>query len=79
MDQATLRKKFLSLRGHLIMLGVPIAALLLLTDLIEAYQGRWLTWSFVFRMAMIRLLAGTLIAVLGWYAVTRPYLNRSRQ
>lgn len=79
MDRATLRKEFLTLRGHVVMLGAPFAAILIPIELHDAHVGRWLTWAFAFRTVAGEDFCGALVGAIVWYTATRPYLKRTKQ
>ena len=79
MNRAALRKEFLTLRGHLTLVGAPIAVIMTLIELYEAYIRGWLTWPFALRTIVFMALSGATVGGFLWYTGTRPYLRRSKQ
>ena len=79
MNQSKLRGAFLTLRGHIVMLGVPFAVTMSVIELLQLHDADWLTLGTVLRTVVGCFVAGAAFAALVWFAATRPLLRKSRK
>jgi hypothetical protein len=76
MNRTKLKKAFLTLSGHVVVLGGPffIAETAYFTQ--QAYDEHWLSWASGLRIAAGFLAGGLIAGATVWFFITRPLVRR---
>ncbi|MFT3906625.1 MAG: hypothetical protein QM718_10005 [Steroidobacteraceae bacterium] len=75
MNRAALRAFFLSLRGHLVMLGLPLFVICSAWMLQKAHDEQWLTPESGFKIVVSFIAAAIVTSAAVWYLVIRPVVR----
>ena len=76
MSRDWLRRKFLSLSGHIVVLGGVGFLTSIGICIHDASETNQLTVEYVLRMSMVFVVASVISGVLAWYLVTKPAMRK---
>ncbi len=66
-----------SLKGHVVFFQVAAALPLFVALTASNYSEGTLTLGWTVRIALVSSAAALFVAVVGWYAITRPFVNQT--
>jgi hypothetical protein len=77
MTRTQFRYFFLTLRGHLVVIGGPIAIVSTIFFCFDAYSRHELSLRLALRLFVSFAFAGIITGIFGWYCVMRPAVKRN--
>lgn len=74
-----IRRNFFSLRGHIMIYGVPSFVLLSTLGLLLNYEQGTLTASWAMYVVAVCATCGLAVGVIIWYAITLPFIFHGKK
>lgn len=69
---------FLSLKGHVVIIGTPLFVMLSITSLWVNYSAGTLTPMWAIRVLIVTAVFAPIMATMIWYLVTRPFIGTKK-